>query len=63
MLRRLTQLWPGLVSAPAEDQGEEGQQLVVDDDQMRELEQSTLEVFGNLYWTRLITMENYRSGE
>ena len=40
-------------------ENEEEQPLLVDEDQMKELEQTMLQVFENMYWTRLIVMDDF----
>ena len=60
-MRRLTQLWPGLISRNRNDIDEDEQPLLIDENQINELEQSILETYKNLYWTRLITMDDFRT--
>jgi len=52
-------MWPNLIRRPQNDRDEAEQAPLIDEDQMKELEESTLKVFKNLYWTRLIVMEDF----
>ena len=63
MLRRITEIWPHLIGNPDNGQQNDDQQPFVDEDQMKELERSTLEVYGNQYWTRLIPLEGFLAGQ
>ena len=59
MWPRLTNIWPGLLTRQNRGRDEELEPLLVDEDQMKELEVSTLLKFKNLYWTRVISMDNF----
>ena len=59
MWPRLTKIWPGLLTRHNQEQDEEQVPLLVDEDQMKELEQSTQLKFKNLYWTRVIPMARF----
>ena len=62
MLNKLTKIWPNLLGRRQQGREDEEEPLLVDEDQMDELEQSTLKVFKNQYWTRLITVEDFCAG-
>ena len=69
MLNKLTKIWPGLRGTARSGHDEEGHEdgsdrepLLVDEDQMKELEQSMLKTFKNQYWTRLIRVEDFCAG-
>ena len=70
MLNKLTKIWPGLRGTAHSGHDEEGHEdgsdrepLLVDEDQMKELEQSMLKTFKNQYWTRLIRVEDFCAGQ
>ena len=63
MLRRITQLWPNLIGRPNQAQEDEDQQPFVDEDQMKDLEESTLKVYGKDYWSRLIPLDGFLMGQ
>ena len=63
MLRRITQLWPNLIGRPNEAQEDGQQQPFVDEDQMKDLAESTLKVYGKDYWSRLIPLEGFLMGQ
>ena len=46
-MRRLTELWPKLMNKQRNDGNEEEQSLLVDDDQMKELEESMIKTYKN----------------
>jgi len=63
MLRRITQMWPNLIGRPNQGQEEEDQEPFVDEDQMKDLEESTLKLYGTEYWSRLIPLEGFLMGQ
>ena len=70
MLNKLTKIWPGLRRTAHSGRDKEGHEdgsdrepLLVDEDQMEELEQSMLKTFKNQYWTRLIRVEDFCTGQ
>ena len=70
MLQRITDLWPNLLGAvrvhdEGEEEGEEnqGNSSSSEEDLLKIDEQQLLEFYNHLYWTRLISLEDYREGE
>ena len=62
MLNKLTNIWPNLRGKKKQEKDEDEEPLLVDEDQMEKLELTTLEVFKNQYWTRLIVVEDFCVG-
>ena len=62
MFNKLTKYWPNLRGKKQQEKDEEEEPLLVDEDQMEKLELTTLEVFKNQYWTRLIVVEDFFAG-
>ena len=70
MLGRITDLWPGLLSRNGQDEYEEGHCSQTEDNlegsenEARQLdEEQLLEDYRHLYWTRLMVLEGYETGQ
>ena len=70
MLRRITELWPNLLRGNAGQQ--EGDQQIQEEDadadratdeQLAQLREQTMDIYKNLYWTRIISLEGHRPEE
>ena len=66
MLRRLTDLWPNLLRSSQRDQSDDEAPLLDEEaesdrgeDGLEIDEEQLLEDYRNLYWTRLMTIEDY----
>ena len=59
MWRRITDLWPNLIARPNEIQDADENQPLLNPEEQEELERTTLEVYRNQHWTRVIRVDDF----
>lgn len=59
MYQKLTNLWPGLLRRVVREDGDEEEEPFVHEGQMKELEESYLNVHPNEWWTRVVSLQSF----